>query len=76
MHISIEKCEFAEAERELHRLGFPGCQRDPAETAQLFHRPGDRTDLVANVELHHFVTRHLARVGHVHRNFCVALRSD
>src|SRR5215471_18528651 len=55
MHVAIQKGQLVWSKRELHRFGLPGRKSHAAESTQFLHRAGDRTDFVANVELHDFI---------------------
>ena len=57
---------FAYGER--HRFLFTRLKAQLLETFQFFHRAGDATHEVADVELRHFFAGVFARVGHVNRH--------
>ncbi len=66
-HAGVVEGEVRGAEGEGEVAAGARCERDPAEPAQLLHRPCHRADLIADVELDDLVPGPLAGVAHVDR---------
>ena len=62
-HVCTGEREVFGPQRKGYRPAFTRLQRYLFEALQFLHRPGNRSDKIAHVELHYLFTRARARVG-------------